>query len=246
MSPARKTLRFLIVAYGWVLPAGSTAVADAVKPPGDSSVMALAGDAATGGDEFTQPASSRVARPGASLSIRVGSEGEQKQFMIKWTGQPHAAILVVSVDSNEQSLTRPGILWSGEVFGILLLRSIGTSGQATIGFDADTLAHALSDSDLLISIKVVSRLSLQDVADPPNKSRPRILHEESLSPADFTASFQVLDRGDSLDTAIFGGIARFRRGPSRQGRAQATVDIDSIMASLQLALTLGSDDPVKP
>jgi len=166
--------------------------------------------------------------------------------MIKWTGQPHAAILVVSLDSNEQSLTRPRILWSGEFFGILLLRSIGTSGQATIGFDADTLIHALSDSDLLISVKVVSRLSLNEVVNPPSKSSARILHQEPLSPGDFTASFQVLDRGHSLDTATFGDIARLRRGLSPGRHLQATVEADAIFASLQFRLTLGSDDPVKP
>lgn len=245
MSTSRKTRQFLPTVCGWVLAAGSMALAGVINLPGDAPIIQSAIDAATGGDEVVLPESSNASAIGASLSIRVGSEGEDRRLVIEWTGQPQSAILVVSVDSNDRG--RPRIIGTGELFGILLLRSIRSTGHATIVFDAHKLAGVLADTDLLISVKVVPRLSVQDVIyeGPPRKAPGRVVHAEWLSPSECTASFQLLDRGDSFDTAILGDIDRLRIGPSHEGRVQATIDVDSIVASLQLRIALGSDDPIK-
>lgn len=243
MTAYRTTLRFLATICGWVLAAGSMALAGVSNLPGDAPINASVIDAATGGDEVVLPATSKAPAVGASLSIRVASEAEDRTLVIEWTGQPQSAILLVSVDSHRRAQLRQRILCTGKLFGILLLRAIRSTGQATIVFDADQLAGALTDSDLLISIKVVPGLHVQDVVYPPNKTLPRILHEESLSPADCSASFQQLERGDSLDAATFADVPRLRVGPFREGRVQAAIGVDSPVASLQLRLPLGSDDP---
>ena len=243
MSTSRETLRFLATICGWVLATGSVALAVVINVPGESPIVQSTIDAATGGDEVVRPASSNASIIGASLSMRVGSEGEDRTLVIEWTGQPQSAVLVVSLDSNDRAPER--MMGTGELFGILLLRSIHSEGHAAIVFDAHKLAGVLFSTDLLISVKVVPRLSVQDVIyeGPPRKAPGRVVHAEWLSPSGCTASFQLLDRGDSFDTAILGDIDQLRVGPSHEGRVQATIDVDSIVACLELRVALRADDP---
>ena len=49
MSTSRKTLQFLPTVCGWVLAAGSMALAGVINLPGDSPIVQSAIDAATGG-----------------------------------------------------------------------------------------------------------------------------------------------------------------------------------------------------
>lgn len=247
MSTSRTTLRFLATICGWVLSAGSVSLAGVINVPGDSPILQSAVHAATGGDEIDLPASSNAPVIGASLSIRVGTEGEDRTLVIEWTGQPESAVLAVSVDSNNRAQTRPRITGTGELFGILLLRSIRSAGHATIVLDAHKLIGVLDSTELLISVKVAPRLSVQDVVyeGPVRKAPGRVVHAEWLSPSGCTASFQLLDRGDSLDPAIFGDIDRVRVGPSHEGRVQATMNVDSIVACLQLRVALRADEPTK-
>ena len=163
----------------------------------------LAGHVA--GARAVEPAASTARPPNAvSLSVDTSRDNGATQLQISWAGQPSSAILVITIDSSEALASRPRVILGElqELFGIVLVRRIGTAGRCTFELSEAAVAKYFHDGRVAVLIHVVDEVSVGILETSYTKNR-KVLETTRINPDDCSSTLRVLTGGDSWAARAF-------------------------------------------
>jgi len=184
--------------------------------------------------------------PDKSVSFTVDADRHdgETQLRISWNGQPSSAVLVVTIDSLEGWASRQRAMRDGlqELYGIVLVRRIGTEGDVTIEFSDTALAEILQHARAVILVQVVEELRAQFLDDWSKKGGGRVLESRRITPGDCATALRVLGGSDSPVARAFPTLQSMSFETPGRRHVRPVVSLDDLWGSLRLYLTLGGGE----